>query len=243
MLVLAQGAWAQKTIKLDPEPPGERSGIARPTSDPAQSIDEDGKPFAPFRLVVVGDSMVAGCGVDSQEEALTPRIAQRMSERSGRPTLWRTHARLGATIRRVRHRFIPEVTGEVDLLLICVGSNDVMTRRCVEEWDEDLRTVLAQASLRARQVVMISPGQPHKSPRLPKTLRSVLAERIDEQVARSMATCAELGVPYLNLAHTELVPEFWANDGFHPGAVGYDFIAEAIVEALSGILSDARLAS
>jgi lysophospholipase L1-like esterase len=55
-------------------------------------------------MLTVGDSMIAGCGTSDQSMGLIPQIAGLMSQRLGVPVEWRTDAKLGATIRRVRYR-------------------------------------------------------------------------------------------------------------------------------------------
>lgn len=56
ILALAEAWWAQHSIHLDPEPEGERHG----------SIGVATNQTTPLRFVTVGDSMIAGCGVDNQ---------------------------------------------------------------------------------------------------------------------------------------------------------------------------------
>ncbi len=222
-LILAESVWAQHAITLDPEPPGDRVGVV-----------ENGT-GAPLRLVAIGDSMVAGCGTDHQSHALTPRIAAHLSERTGRSVAWETHARLGATMRRVRHRFLPEVGGDVDVLFLCAGSNDVMANRSPQEWNDDLLSVLDSARQKASHVVLCSSGQLHHSPKLPRALRRELGRRIDEQTRISQELCAREGVDFADAAHSLLVDGFWAGDGFHPSAAGYEFAAGFVVESMSWV--------
>lgn len=131
-LLLSQALWAKCTVRLAPEAPGERHGIVSPSSFVPEASAR------PLRLVAIGDSLVAGSGVEHQNLALTPRIARKIADTVNRPLQWETHAKLGSTMRRVRYRFLPEVSGHVDILFICAGSNDVMARRSREDWLDDL---------------------------------------------------------------------------------------------------------
>lgn len=76
-ILLTQALWAKHTVRLAPEPPGRRSGVVLPSSPIAEAAAE------PLRLVAVGDSLVAGSGVDNQSDALTPRIAQKICREFG----------------------------------------------------------------------------------------------------------------------------------------------------------------
>ena len=92
----AEAGWAKKHITLAEEPQGMRHGI---------QVGDGADPTArPIRMLAVGDSMIAGCGTSDQSMGLIPQIADLMSQRLGVPVEWRTDAKLGATIRRVRYR-------------------------------------------------------------------------------------------------------------------------------------------
>lgn len=112
-LLLSQALWAKYTVRLAPEAPGERHGIASSSSFIPEASAR------PLRLVAIGDSLVAGSGVEHQDLALTPRIAQKIANRVNRPVQWETHAKLGSTMRRVRYRFLREASGHIDILFIC----------------------------------------------------------------------------------------------------------------------------
>ena len=92
----AEAGWAKKHITLAEEPQGMRHGI---------QVGDGADPAArPIRMLAVGDSMIAGCGTSDQSMGLIPQIAGLMSQRLWVPVEWRTDAKLGATIRRVRYR-------------------------------------------------------------------------------------------------------------------------------------------
>ena len=98
-IVAGEGRWAAQHVHLAPEPAGSRSGVARPAGAAGGGPDR----VAPaIRMVVLGDSMVAGCGVADQSEGLVPRIAALLAERWEGPVAWEGRGRLGATMRRVR---------------------------------------------------------------------------------------------------------------------------------------------
>ena len=108
-----------------------------------------------------------------------------------------------------------------------------MARRSQEDWIGDLRAVIEQARTRADHVIVCSAGQPHHSPKLPAMLRRELARRIDWQTAVSQRICREYGVDFVDVAHAELVSDFWATDGFHPSASGYEQASGLVVQAMS----------
>ena len=222
IVALAQGAWASKTVKLAPEPPGPRTGVVGELTS------------TPLTLVAVGDSLVAGSGVDAQSKALTPLIAEGVAAHEDSPVQWQTHARLGATMRRVRYKYLPQIESRPDILFICAGSNDVMARRGVDEWRDDLQGTLDEAQELSDRVWLCSSGQPHNSPALPRTLRRALEHQIDAQTAVSREICEERNIPFADVTHVDLPEGFWASDGFHPSRIGYETATMHILKAAYG---------
>ncbi|NEG95797.1 SGNH/GDSL hydrolase family protein [Bifidobacterium sp. SMB2] len=227
-VAMLEAWWAKHHVHLAPEPAGERTGLV----GERYAGDDDARPFT---LVAVGDSMVAGCGVETQEDGLIPDLARGVADVLERPVRWSTHGRLGATMRRVRYRLLPEVDGKPDLLVLCAGSNDIMAQRSVREWSDDLAATLDEAKALADDIVVYSCGQLYNSPSLGATLRRYLEGRIDEQTEASKRICAERGVIYLDMTHEDVKADdaqFYASDHFHPGRFGYRYMADRSVELL-----------
>ncbi|MFR5302544.1 MAG: SGNH/GDSL hydrolase family protein [Bifidobacterium scardovii] len=235
-----EGMRAKGRVKLAPEPKGKRFGLfdaegrAVDIESPIGPGWKGADGVKPIRAVMVGDSLVAGCGVDDQSKGIMPLLASRVAARTGRPVAWRTVGRLGATARRVRYRMIGDIDDKPDVLIVCVGSNDMLAGRSVREWAADIAPVLDAAKARAGKVVLFSSGQPHRSPVLPGALRRDIECRINAQTATSRRLCEARGVSFLDLTHTDQVDpsRFWAVDGFHPGTFGYVVMADAIMRLL-----------
>lgn len=136
-LLLSQALWAKYTVRLASEAPGERHGIVSPSSFVPEASAR------PLRLVAIGDSLVAGSGVEHQDLALTPRIAQKIANTVKRPVQWETHAKLGSTMRRVRYRFLREASGHIDILFICaLLASRTIPRNCLRCSDVSSRAEL-----------------------------------------------------------------------------------------------------
>ncbi|WP_338515237.1 GDSL-type esterase/lipase family protein [Bifidobacterium breve] len=161
-------------MKLASEPKGKRFGLFDAKGrvvDIKAPIGPDWKGangVKPILAVMVGDSLVAGCGVDDQSKGIMPLLAARVAKRTGRPVAWRTVGKLGATARRVRYRMIGDINDRPDVLIVCVGGNDMLAGRSVREWAAGLAPVLDAAKNKAGKVMLFSSGQPHRSPVLPR---------------------------------------------------------------------------
>ncbi|KFI46666.1 Lysophospholipase L1 [Bifidobacterium bohemicum] len=241
-----EALWAKHTIHLADEPSGQRSGLVSPPADSGAyanvgaALDSDAR--APLRLCAIGDSMVAGCGTPDQRDGLIPAIASGMAEVTGWDVQWQAHGKLGATMRRLRYRILPEVlqSGErFDFLLVCAGSNDIMANRSLSEWRDDLEAVLVAAQPIAERIFVLSPGQMQHEPSLGRVLRRVLEREMDAQAAVSNDVCVKHGAVYINLIHDDVHasdPGFFSPDHFHPSPVGYGFIAQNVVADIEPML-------
>ena len=226
-IALTEALVAQHTVQLAPEPDGERRGLVSVPADHAPSSNE------PFTLVVVGDSLTVGCGVDNQRDGLVPDMARTLTNVVNRPVQWAAYGKLGATMRRVRFRLLPQVKEQPDLLVLCAGSNDVMARRSPKEWRADLTAAIDEAKALCPHVVVLSSGQVYRSPALGRTLRKAILDMTDAQTAISKTICADKHVRFVDMTHydTGLTDtEFWANDDFHPSKRCYRLLADGVIE-------------
>ncbi|WEV68482.1 GDSL-type esterase/lipase family protein [Bifidobacterium sp. ESL0775] len=226
-----QALWAKHTIHLADPPEGEPFGVRKFD----QSMSNDVKPLT---ICAIGDSMVAACGTQNQQEGLIPDIAEGFAHKFRRDVSWEAHGKLGATMRRVRYRLLPEVlkSGKTfDILLLCAGSNDIMANRTLDEWRADLSVVLDEAKPLSDHIVVLSPGQMQHEPSLGKALRRALEREMDEQAAVSKEVCAEHGATYVDMIHENVhadAPDFFSPDHFHPSAQGYQYMVDGVIAKL-----------
>ncbi|MTD16593.1 SGNH/GDSL hydrolase family protein [Nakamurella sp. YIM 132087] len=221
-VVAAQGIRVRRTTEILPEAKGPTTGRT-PGREPA------------LRLSVIGESTAAGCGAATHEQAFTGALARALSGRTGRAVEWQVHGSNGATVRRVRHQLLSRLDGEVDLAVLLVGVNDVLRRRSVAEWSADLAVVLDGLAGSATTVAMTGIPPFADFPSLPRTLGRYLGERANalDDAARRLCGTRDRTF-WIGAAHLlPSDPGFFARDGFHPSAQGYEQWAGAVAGELS----------
>ena len=221
LLAAAQGARLRRATEILPPATGPTRGVVPGPSDRTA-----------VRLLVIGDSTAAGVGAANHEEAIAGSLARLAAEDVGSAVEWRVIARSGATSRRVRHSLLPELEASdpFDLAVVLVGVNDVLARRHPDQWQEDVAAVLARVTGRAGLVVMTGIPPFDRFPSMPGTLGRYLTRRgrrLDE-VAERLCRDQERIVWIDSAGLLADDAEFFARDGFHPSATGYQTWATAI---------------
>ncbi|MER5515220.1 SGNH/GDSL hydrolase family protein [Streptomyces sp. NPDC002763] len=222
-VVAAQGLWVRSKTERMPPAAGPTEGSVGDGSGP------------PVRIGVLGESTAAGCGVGTHEEGFPVFLARELAARTGRTVEWQVVGENGATLRHIRHRLMAGLGEQLDVALLLAGVNDVLARRTPREWGDDLGAIVDGLAGRAQHVVVTGTPPFGSLPSPPRVLAGYLAEQAAGLDEASRRVCAEqrqatwIGSEVL----LPTGPEFFARDGFHPGATGYRRWAEAVADHLA----------
>jgi lysophospholipase L1-like esterase len=228
---LAAEVMAARRHRFVPShPPLEISGTIGP---------EDGEPLT---LVVLGDSSVAGVGADAVEDTLTFGVAKALSDEY-RVSL---HALgvSGSRLADVVSKQLPQVDGlEPDILLVCVGTNDVTHGTTLREARRQLRLLVDGLAEFAPDAKVIVSGLPpaetatafHRPLRDLIGLRALLFTRLYRaELARHGISVFDIAKLTKSAFHGKR--EMFSADRFHPSSAGYAFLGtiygRAVREAL-----------
>ncbi len=172
--------------------------------------------------VVLGDSTAQGIGAPSPDQGYVGQVHRMLEATSGKPWRVLNLSKSGGKVADVLASQVPRLEAldvPPDLVTLAIGSNDVIRRTPSSLVEGDLRKIISR--LPAESVVAT----------LPAGLWRERAEAIDA-VIRSAA--AENGLRVAEVgAHTwPPSAEKYAEDRFHPGALGYADWATAVADAL-----------
>jgi lysophospholipase L1-like esterase len=172
--------------------------------------------------VVLGDSTAQGIGAASPDEGYVGQVHRLLSDEAGTPWRVLNLSKSGGRVTDVLSGQLPRLEAlEVapDLVTLAIGSNDVIRRTPLAEVERDLREVIGR----------LPPGSVLAT--LPAGLLRERVEAID-RVIRSAAE--EHGFRVADVgAHTG--PPWhgkYAEDRFHPNALGYANWTAAFAETL-----------
>jgi lysophospholipase L1-like esterase len=217
-IVVPQSVRLRRVVPLLPEPP-------RPW--------EGGGGTDAIELLVLGDSMAVGVGVDTAAEGLAGRLADELTRHTGRPVHWRASGRNGATARDVIRDHLDEaLTEPTDVVVISLGANDSMHVRSHRAFRRDMSRIVREIAVTHPAAIILVSALPafHRFGLLPEPLRSTLYLH-----AQSLEVSARRAIEHIPHAHmTPPLPPYaadhFATDDFHPSAHGYGEWAQFIVD-------------
>lgn len=227
-VALAQGLWLRGRVPRLPEAAGLREGTLAGAG-------------ARFRLLVLGESTVAGVGAPVQEQALAAQLARALATRTGCAIQWQAVGKNGMTAAATRALLVRRLTAEArNAVVVVLGVNDTLALRGPDRWTSDLRRLIAAVREKTGPAPIFLAAVPPMGefPALPSPLRTVLGVRarvLDRAAARLTHQLPD--VHHVPLPR-RLERDFFCHDGLHPSPVGYrawaDYLAAAIVDQSIG---------
>jgi lysophospholipase L1-like esterase len=185
-----------------------------------------------FRLLLLGESTVAGVGASCLDFALAGRLASALSVRLQRPVAWRAVGENGITAGEACERLLPLVSGEdYDLVALVFGVNDTTHFSSSQRWLAALGKLIEHFRGRGVRVVCTAVPPLQHFTALPWLLRQMLGWRatlLDRQLS---ALALAQGAGYCGVS-LEMRPLFLAIDGYHPSALGYQVWGEHLAQWL-----------
>ncbi|MFZ6843530.1 SGNH/GDSL hydrolase family protein [Undibacterium sp. RuTC16W] len=182
--------------------------------------------YQTLRLISIGESTVAGVGVDTYEQSITGQFAHQLSTQLKTNVAWQALGKNGADIAEGIATLLPQLpdaSPNPDILLIAFGVNDTTAFRSNAAFRTNLTQLTDALEKRLSPKLILISGVPpmHAFPALPQPLRMVLGlkARSLDKVARQLAKERPglLHVPTtLDIQDTTLM----AHDGYHPSAKG-----------------------
>lgn len=195
--------------------------------------DGHGKPLS---LLLVGESPVAGIGVDSHADGIGAATAHALARVTGRGIRWRSCGVNGITAAQALTDLLPTIPDtSVDIACIAFGVNDSTSFRRQSRWRDDILTMIDTLQRRTQPRLILLAGVPPLAtfPALPAPLRQVLGMKA-ASLDRGLAAIARQRPDTLHVPFPPGLngPAYMARDGYHPSAAGCRYWADILIRAL-----------
>ena len=230
--LLAQGKRTRRITPRLPEADGAREGLCTPAD-----VGDAG----PVVLIAIGESPVAGVGVERQEQAVTAQFAQELAVALKRTVRWRAFGKNGATVADASRdvlpqlaQFTPPQTQELRIVLIAFGVNDSTAFHSSSRYRRDLAALACALQQQLTPSLLLISGAPplHLFPALPQPLRHVLGMKAAalSRAAQQLAARLPQAI-YVPVRSDARERSLMAHDGYHPSAAGARVWAQQLAQA------------
>jgi len=204
-------------------------GILPPAAGPTTGHTGEGDAA---KLLVIGESTVAGLGARTHELALAGQFAKNLAAKIERPVRWTVIGKSGVTARQTIEELLPKVpNASFDYILAGLGGNDVLKISTPARWRNDMTELLGRLRETNPDAVMFLSNCPMVclSPALPNPLRAILWElsKMHNDNIAELTSRMERVFYYPQPIGVTL--EGFFADGIHPSERGYADWAAAMM--------------
>jgi lysophospholipase L1-like esterase len=186
-----------------------------------------------FRVLLIGESTVAGVGAANHEEALSGQFAKHLNNKAGLTVEWHALGKSGITVSETLEELVPRIPDSgFDLILVALGGNDLFKISSPRHWRKkmtDLIRILKDKNPNA-EVFLANIPMIRDFIAMPDPLRYCLSRLAKIQHFNTIRFTAQLEEVYY-FEEVDRVDDDFFSDGIHPSANGYDSWSEAMVDS------------
>ena len=220
-LVAFRGRQLRKTVLRLPEASGSRTGVFSGTKEQ-------------IRIISIGESPIAGVGLNTQQENLTYLLAQQIHQRNEQSVEWFILGKTGLRIAEILPTFQHELPAEADVLFVAMGVNDCKEMTSIRKWALEWRRLCLFLRQRYPKAAFVFSGAPPMAsfPSLPWSVQTFLGSRatvMNQALRKQIKSWPD--VSFLPLP-SFLSEEYFASDGFHPNAAAHRRWSQHLFEHL-----------
>lgn len=216
-----QGQYVRRKVGLLPDARGEKFGQF--------GADEN---FV--KLLVIGESTVAGLGARTHETALAGQFAKFLSRKIKKSVRWTVVGKNGVTARRTIEELVPQIPAEkFDYIVVGLGGNDVLKLSSPRQWRRamtQLISILREQNPQAK-IFITNVAAVNLSPALPQPIRGILWQLSKMHNANILEFVKNFEDVFYYPQPKEVPADFFS-DGIHPSEAGYAIWAEEIIKTL-----------
>ncbi|MEM9823645.1 MAG: SGNH/GDSL hydrolase family protein [Bacteroidota bacterium] len=203
-----------------------------------------GEAKANLRLLTLGESTIAGVGVDKHQNGITGQLAEELHRLSGRGVCWKVLAKSGYTAQVVCEQLVPQIPATpFDIIVVGLGGNDTFKLNSPGKWRKDFIHLIQAIQKRQPQSKVVIANMPPVGnfPAFPKLMQLVLGGlvRLHGRSIRDLPHLFER-VYYIDqhihfeewldkVEGTYSIEEFFS-DGVHPAPITYSLWGKEIAQ-------------
>ena len=228
-LLYFQGKRIQRTVPRLPEAKGDQ-GSYSVSSERALGI------------ITIGESTIAGVGVQTHEEGFTGTLAKELSAVLQSNMNWKVHAKSGYTTKKINDHIIPNITeNPIDLIVIGIGGNDAFELSSPKKWTKDVRKLIKSLQLKFKKTPILFINMPpiKEFPAFTSLIKFTIGNLVDilgEELEKIVADFENVyyydrvvrSNYFIERYKLKIKPTDFFSDGVHPSKITYQIWAKDI---------------
>ena len=240
-LLYVQGKRVKSSVPVLPEATG-TSGIVKSENDRI------------LKVIVIGESTIAGVGVKTHEEGFSGTLAKELSRQLNVSIGWRVYARSGYNLKKVTYKIIPKIGEEkADLIIIGMGGNDAFELRSPRSWKKDVEEMIDALRQKFGSTPIIFNNMPpiKDFPAFTPAIKFVIGNLVElfgtelQEVARSkpdvyFSSDRITLSDWIEKLQSRYTREDFFSDGVHPSKLTYQTWAREMADFIVKSVPDLR---
>jgi len=102
-----------------------------------------------LKLITIGESTIAGIGVESHEEGFSGTLAKELATKLQSNISWKVYARSGYTALMIRNKMIPKIKEDyADIVVVGLGGNDAFTLNSPKKWRRQIISLIQELKMK-----------------------------------------------------------------------------------------------
>ena len=190
---------------------------------------------ASFSLLHVGESTVAGVGVDEIKQGLTHHLAQSLAQHKNidaENMAYQVWGENGIRLNTLNDN-IHGLPKGFDVAVVTMGVNDCSKFTSLKKWRDDLHTCIEILKQKTSGPIFFTQVPPMGDfPALPFPINSILGLRATLLDNELQKICSGFDQVYHLNTEVPLADNMMAKDGYHPSTKGYETWAQLIAPSI-----------
>jgi lysophospholipase L1-like esterase len=197
-----------------------------------------------INLLTIGESTIAGVGVNDHKDGITGQIARFLHEKTQKTINWQVVAKNGYTAQRAQEQLVKLIPSiNFDMIVVGLGANDTFQFNSPMTFKRHIFTLITKLrqSHPQAKIVIISVPPVSDFPAFPKLLKFFLGNlvQLHGNIIKDISTAfpSVFYMPkilrlkdWLNFENRNLTPQDLFSDGIHPSALTYSIWGKEVVD-------------
>jgi len=198
------------------------------------------------KLITIGESTIAGIGVDRHEEGFSGTLARELANKLGTNVSWKVYARSGYTAAMISKKIIPKIKEEyADIIVIGLGGNDAFTLNTPRKWRKEMTALIEQINEKFQGAAIFFCNMPpiKEFPAFTPLIKSSIGNLV-EILGRELEIVVR-GYENVSYFNEKITIENWCerfniskdseffSDGVHPSKLTYQTWAKEVANGIA----------